>query len=47
MIVSMLELNSKSQIACAECDQLLALKNQLIQVPGASGLVGSYVNSMG
>lgn len=47
MIIAMLEEHANSEIGCSECGQVLFRKDQLFTVPGASGLVGSYVNSFG
>ena len=47
MIIAMLEDHASSEIGCSECGQVLFRKDQLFTVSGASGLVGSYVNSFG
>lgn len=47
LIISMLQQHTRSEIACSECTQVLFKKSNLFTVPGACGMVGSYVNSMG
>lgn len=47
LIISMLQQHTRSEIACSECSQVLFKKSNLFTVPGACGMVGSYVNSMG
>ena len=47
LIISMLQRHTRSEIACSECSQVLFKKSSLFTVPGACGMVGSYVNSMG
>jgi ATP-dependent Lon protease len=46
-LISMLQRYSNGSIACSYCNQTLASKKQMFKVPGAEGLVGAYVNSMG